>query len=148
MALAVSPLPGWAVIHPKMPQHLRPVAEGGHTGPAVFTRVADGPQAWPPPAVPEAAEVVWATTVRVEPLQRSGNSVFAEQPTITQEYQVSAPLGGPRILVGERGDIITAAGRTLRVLREEYGDLLLERVFVCVDNATQQNPQEAPNGNG
>lgn len=136
----MSPLPGWAVIHPGMTASLRTVAEGAQITPSRFLRVRGGPQPYPPPATPVGPEVIWQPEVRVEPLQRTGGGVFAEQPTNTQEYQVSAPLGGPAVVAGERGDIIEAGGRQLRVLREEHGDLLLERVFTCVDNATQQNP--------
>lgn len=134
----MSPFPGWKVIPDQLAARLEPVARGGQISPSRFLRVQAGPQPYPPPAVPVGPAVIWEPLVRVEALQRSGNGVFAEQPTSTQEYQVSAPLGGPAVLVGERGDIIEATGRRLRIIREEHGDLLLERVFTCVDNATQQ----------
>lgn len=141
----MTPFPGWKVIPDQLPGRLEPVARGGLVSPSRFLRVAAGPQPYPPPAVPVEPELIWAPEVRVEALQRSSNGVFAEQPTTTQEYQVSAPLhGGPAVRVGERGDLIEAAGRTLRIIREEHGDLLLERVFVCVDNATQQQGKGQP----
>lgn len=136
----MSPFPGWKVIPDGFAERLEPVARGALVSPSRFLRVQAGPQPYPPPANPVGPEVIWEPLVRVESLQSnsSSNAVFAEQPTSTQGYQVSAPLGGPEVLVGERGDIIEATGRRLRIIREEHGDLLLERVFTCVDNATQQ----------
>ena len=110
------------------------------TANAVFQRITEGPAPWPLPENWDPAETIWSTKVRVQSLKREGSGVSAEQPVYTREYLVTAPVDGPKIRSGERGDLILVAGRTLRVTNEQFGSEVWERDFTCVDNLTQQNP--------
>lgn len=110
------------------------------TADAVFKRISEGPAPFPVPDGWDATETIWSTKVRVQGLNREGSGVAAEQPVYTREYLVTAPMRGPAIISGERGDIITVLGRTLRITNEQFSSLPWERDFTCVDNLTQQNP--------
>ena len=147
----MSPLPGWNVIPPGWAEHHQPTAEATMTADAVFQRISEGPASWPPPdaSTPPAVaaaghwgdpEIIWSTKVRVQGLNREGSGVAAEQPVYTREYLVTAPIDGPPIRSGERGDIIVVLGRTLRITNEQFSSLPWERDFTCADNLTQQNP--------
>ena len=136
----MSPIPGWNVIPPGWAEHHQPTAESTMTADAVFKRISEGPAPFPVPDGWDPAEVIWNTKVRVQPLNREGAGVSAEQPVYTREYLVTAPMRGPAIISGERGDIIVVLGRTLRITNEQFSSLPWERDFTCVDNLTQQNP--------
>ncbi|MFJ7748710.1 DUF6093 family protein [Arthrobacter sp. NPDC097144] len=136
----MSPLPGWNVIPPGWAEHHQPTAEATMTADAMFTRISEGPAPFPVPDGWDATETIWSTKVRVQGLNREGSGVAAEQPVYTREYLVTAPVDGPPIRSGERGDIIVVLGRTLRITNEQFSSLPWERDFTCVDNLTQQNP--------
>ncbi|WP_341394063.1 DUF6093 family protein [Arthrobacter sp. G119Y2] len=136
----MSPIPGWNVIPPGWAEHHQPTAESTMTADAVFQRISEGPAPFPVPDGWDPAEVIWEPKVRVQPLNREGSGVAAEQPVYTREYLVTAPMRGPAIISGERGDIIVVLGRTLRITNEQFSSLPWERDFTCVDNLTQQNP--------
>lgn len=136
----MSPLPGYPVIPPIWAEHHQPTAEATMTVDAVFQRISEGPAPFPVPDDWNPVEAVWETKVRVQGLNREGSGVAAEQPVYTREYLVTAPMRGPRIASGERGDIIVVLGRTLRITNEQFSSLPWERDFTCVDNLTQQNP--------
>lgn len=130
----MKPIPdGWAAAH-------RPVAEATMTAPARFLRIAEGPPPYPLPEDWTGEAEVWATDVRVQELKRDGQPVPTEQPTTLREYLITAPLGGPAIRVGERGDVIEAVGRRFNIQSSMAGSLLWEQDFICTENQTQQNP--------
>lgn len=111
------------------------------TEPAVFTRISSGPAPYPPTPGWTGAETIWATKVRVQAQSKqAGDSVTAEQATTTHEYLVTAPLGGPELRIGERGDVIHVLGRQLRITDSRTGSQLWELDLLCVDNLTQTNP--------
>lgn len=108
--------------------------------PAVFRRVSDGPAPYPAPAGWDGTEPLWETTVRVQQLNREGDTTAGEQPSTLHQYLITAPVAGPAIRSGEQGDVIDVLGRRFRVINESFGTYLWERDFTCVDNLTQHNP--------
>lgn len=134
----MSPLPGWSVIPPGWAAAHAPTAAATMTEPAVFKRVADGPAPYPPPPDWTGSRVVWGDVrVRLQALKREGIGEQAEQPTYTRQYLITAPLEGPELRVGERGDVATIKGKDYRLLSEMDGSLVWERDFIAVLNETQ-----------
>jgi len=128
----VSPLPGWSV---------RPSEQLLYPDAAVFERLADGPAPFPEPEGWTGTEQVWPTPARVmRQTAGAGAAVAADQVIQERVYQITTPRGGPAIRVGERGDVVRALGRRLRVSSETVDSYTLERVFTCLDNLTQDNP--------
>lgn len=140
----MSPLPRTRVVPPGWVEHHRPTAKSTMQSPAVFKRVSDGPAPFPPPQGWDGSETVWGgeppLLVRVQQLNREGVTSTAEQPTAVHQYLITAPVDGPQIRSGERGDIIHVEGRQLRIINESFGTYLWERDFTCIDNLTQNNP--------
>lgn len=137
----MSPIPSATIFPPGWAEHHRPTAEASMTEPAIFKRISSGPAPFPLPPEWTGAETIWTATVRVQAQSKqAGDSVTAEQPTTTHEYLVTAPVGGPELRVGERGDVIHVLGRQLRITDSRTGSQLWELDLLCVDNLTQSNP--------
>lgn len=136
----MSPLPGWGVIPGGWAERHQPTTDATHTAPAVFRRLSDGPPPYPLPDDWDGTTAVWETAVRVQELKRENAGTAAEQPVYVRDYQVTTTTAGPPIRTGEHGDVIDVLGRRLQIVNEQFGSLIWERVFTCVDNLTQQNP--------
>ena len=136
----MSPLPGWKVIPENWASNLAPTVNATLTSEANIYRVTAGPAPYPKPPGWTGKTLLHTTYVRVQELNRENVSTPGEQPTQSRQYLVVAPLGIPELQTGERGDIIEAAGRKLRVQQVLYGTNLAEVDIICTDNLTQQNP--------
>lgn len=136
----MSPLPGWPAIPAGWAAAHAPTAASTMTEPAVFKRVADGPAPYPlPEGWTGGARVVWDDVrVRLQALKREGIGEQAEQPSYTRQYLITAPLEGPPLQVGERGDVVTVKGKDYRLVSEMDGSLVWERDFIAVLNETQE----------
>lgn len=137
----MSPLPGWQAIPDGWAAAHAPTASATMTEPAVFKRIADGPAPWPLPPdwTGTSVTVIWdEVLVRLQALKREGIGEQAEQPTYTRQYLITAPLEGPKLRVGERGDVVTVKGKDYRLVSEMDGSLVWERDFIAVLNETQE----------
>lgn len=136
----MSPFPSRSVIPDGWAAHHAPVAEASMTSPAKFLRIVEGPPPYPLPEDWTGSEPFWEPLVRLQELKRESGPNPTDQPSSVREYLVAAPLGGPEVRVGERGDVIEVEGRTFNIQSLMSGSLLWERDFICVENQTQQNP--------
>ena len=137
----MSPIPGWKVIPDDWAEHHRPTAVSTMTEPAVFRRITDGPAPYPLPDDWTGSQIIWEAKVRVQAQNNAaGSADVAEQPTVTRTYLVTAPLGGPDLRAGERGDVVEVLGRQLRITDTPTGSQLWELDLICVENLTQNNP--------
>lgn len=140
----MSPLPGWQVIPEGWAEAHRPVAEQTMQSPATFHRITDGPAPYPVPPGWTGSTLIWGgepeVRVRVQQKdQRAGDIVIADQPTTQRQFMVVCPVGGPKLLAGERGDVVHVLGRELRIIDIMAGTYEWELDLICVENLTQGN---------
>ena len=139
-------LPNTKVIPNGWAAHHRPVATSTMTAPCTIGRISAGPPPYPKPEGWTGEALTHTTVCRVQELKREGGGVPGEQPTTERQYLVPVPLTNaegeplPDLRSGERGDIIHALGRQLRIVNIMFGSQEFERDLICVDNQTQQNP--------
>ena len=139
-------LPNTKVIPNGWAAHHRPVATSTMTAPCTIGRISAGPAPYPKPEGWTGEALIHTTVCRVQELKREGGGVPGEQPTTERQYLVPVPLTNaegeplPDLRSGERGDIIHALGRQLRIVNIMFGSEEFERDLICVDNQTQQNP--------
>lgn len=136
----MSPFPNRSVIPDGWAAHHAPTAEASMTARARFLRIAEGPPPYPLPDGWTGEEPFWDPLVRLQELKRESSPVPADQPSSVREYLIAAPLGGPEVRVGERGDVVEVNGRRFNVQSSMAGSLLWEQDFICTENQTQQNP--------
>lgn len=138
------PRPGTPVVHPRMLDSLRTVAQGAQSGTCQLLRPSDAPPALNPSTLayePGPPVVLWSGPCRVQPQSRSGAQVVdaaGEQVTLSG-YQVTVPISAGQVVVDDLVLITASAdpqlvGRTLRVTDVSYGDLQAERHLDCEDD--------------
>ena len=134
-------LPSTRVIPTGWAEHHRPTVRSTMTTPCTIGRITGGPAPYPKPPGWTGEALLHTTVCRVQQLNREDNGIPAEQPTQQRTYRVSLPVDGtPELQAGERGDIIHALGRQLRIQQVLFGTNEFERDVLCTDNLTQQNP--------
>jgi len=137
----VSPLANTRVFHKKWVTHNRPVADLTQTAPGAVVRINVGPPPYPKPEGWMPEQVIHEAHFNVQPLNREGGGVAADQPITERQYTITTSvIGAPVFRAGEQGDVILVLGRRFRIGSIMFGSQLWEIAFVCTENQTQQNP--------
>lgn len=137
----MSPLASTRVVHPDWAKHHQPSADSTQTAPGTVVRISAGPPPYPKPEGWSAETVIHEADFNVQPMNREGGGVAAEQPLTERQYTITTSvIDAPAFRSGEQGDVILVLGRRFRISSIMFGTQLWEIAFICTENQTQQNP--------
>lgn len=140
------PRAGTAVVHPKMLETLRAVAEAAMTSTCKLlhptSQTGKGPFNEESGTYPDAEPTLLGTVAcRVQPGSRSAAGVVdvAGEETTIADYQVTVPISAPAVTVDDIVHILTSpdaqmVGRRFRITDVSYADFQAERHLTCQDN--------------